>query len=77
MTKSSRVENIKLELARGREAWEEARLLNDNGLAHGALSRVYYCAFHHVRAQLKTTTSGCPRHFSLTGLYIAAIIEAE
>jgi len=52
MTRNSRIENIALELERGGEAWKEATVLLDNGLAKGALSRAYYCLFHHVKALL-------------------------
>jgi uncharacterized protein len=52
MTKTSRIENIRIEIERGGEAWEEATVLLERSLAKGALSRLYYCLFHHIKALL-------------------------
>lgn len=52
MTRNNRIENIMIELETGGEAWREATVLLDNNLAKGALSRAYYCFFHHVKALL-------------------------
>jgi uncharacterized protein (UPF0332 family) len=46
------VQDAREELERARTALREARALLDLGLANGAVSRMYYAAFHATRAAL-------------------------
>lgn len=54
MTEDNKRKNIAIELARGRDALEEAELLRAAGKHAGAVSRAYYAVFHHARALLLT-----------------------
>jgi len=54
MTGEHRRQNVQIEIELGREALEETRLLLDGGKCKGALSRLYYALFHHLRALLFT-----------------------
>lgn len=49
---SGQEERVKLELEIGREALKEAEKLFESGFLRGAISRLYYALFHHVRALL-------------------------
>lgn len=52
MTADQKTAAIAAEIARGRDALEEAELLLAAGKVAGAVSRAYYAAFHHARALL-------------------------
>lgn len=52
MTGENRITNIKMEIALGDEARNEAKVLLERGLPKGAISRTYYFVFHYVRGLL-------------------------
>ncbi len=52
MTKENRAKNLVDELKRAEQVRAEYSLLFDNGHYNGAVSRLYYCLLHQVRALL-------------------------
>ncbi len=54
MTGKNKRQNIQIEIELGSEAIEETRLLLDGRKYKGAISRLYYALFHHLRALLFT-----------------------
>jgi len=52
VTEQNAKKNAHAEIARGAEALEEAKVLFDNELYNGAVSRAYYAAHHWARALL-------------------------
>jgi uncharacterized protein (UPF0332 family) len=54
MNDSNRIENAKLEIAKGNSAWEDAEILFERGKYDGAVSRAYYAAFHYAGGLLMT-----------------------
>jgi len=71
LTRQNRLANIKAELERARAAKGAAQVLFEHGYLHDAVSRLYYWAFHNVRAMLLSkglepkTHEGALRLFSL------------
>jgi uncharacterized protein (UPF0332 family) len=59
---------IAAELARGKDALEEAELLVAAGKLAGSVSRAYYGAFHHARALLIMMGEEPRTHAGLTRL---------
>ncbi|MBI4223565.1 MAG: HEPN domain-containing protein [Deltaproteobacteria bacterium] len=72
MNEINRRENAKLEKAKGDNAFEEAKILSNNGKYDGAVSRAYYAAFHYACACLLTKglepnpIKGCNDSFTST-----------
>lgn len=54
MNDVNRIENAKLEIAKGDSAWEDAEILFERGKYDGAVSRAYYAAFHYACGLLLT-----------------------
>lgn len=52
MTEENKKTNLEMEIAQGEEVLREARILIEQGLYKGAVSRTYYFLFHHVKALL-------------------------
>lgn len=79
MTKENRLENARLEKAKGDSSWEEATILFEKAKYDGAVSRGYYAAFHYACSLLLTkglegrSHRGTQRlfhpHFIRTGIF--------
>lgn len=54
MTEENRRQNIGLEVERGSQALQAARVLLEQGLLADAVSRAYYAMLHHARTLLLT-----------------------
>ena len=54
MNAQNKKKNISEELQRANEALKAASVLNDAGLLNDAVSRLYYCVLHNIRALLLT-----------------------
>ena len=68
MTNAQQRAAVAAELARGRDAIEEAELLLAAGKDAGAVSRAYYSGFHYARALLITVGEEPRTHGGLTRL---------
>ncbi|MBI4367626.1 MAG: HEPN domain-containing protein [Deltaproteobacteria bacterium] len=69
MNAINRVENAKLEKAKGVSTWEEAEILFERGKFDGAVSRAYYAAFHYACACLLTKGLEARSHQAVRRLF--------
>lgn len=68
MTNENRKKNIAVELARGNDALDSARILLAAGKFADCVSRAYYAAFHYARALLLTAGEETRTHAGLERL---------
>lgn len=61
MNRENRRRNISVELERGQQALQAARLLLEAGIYPDASSRAYYAALHAARALLLGSTLRAPK----------------
>lgn len=52
MTEGNKRENIKIEIDKAAEILAEADILYNSGFSTGAVSRLYYCLLHSIKALL-------------------------
>lgn len=69
MNASNRIENAKLEKVKGEGAWQEATILFEKERFDGAVSRVYYAAYHFACAVLLTKGLEARSHQGLQRLF--------
>lgn len=69
MNDVNRIENAKLEIAKGDSAWEDAEILFERGKFDGAVSRAYYAAFHYACGLLLTKGFEARSHRGMQRLF--------
>lgn len=77
MNAANKIENARLEIAKGEAALEEARILLANGKYDGAVSRSYYAVFHYASAALMSKGLEARSHIGMQRLFHLHFIRTK